>query len=536
MINRIKILLFLIVIIAAFLRLYKIDQIPPSISWDEAAVGYNGYTIANWGKDEWGKTFPLTFASFRDDKHPVHVYFTALSVKLLGLSDFSTRLPSAIFGIFCVVVAFYLARIIFLNSWIGLIAALFLAISPYSIQFSRFNHEANFALFFWMLGLLFFFKAVKEKKLFLPLSFFSFGISLFSYHSSLIVVLPLIMMLIIFYFKDLLKIKNYFLGSTLVLAVFILTMFLHPALLGIARINQTSIAKDKILETSLYQKTNSEILGRVEVTFNQYLLHLNPQYLFKTGGLNKKFSTQIVGEFYMIDAPLLFIGFLGLLWGIIFRSSRYKMLLILLGWAILAPIPASLVEEAPHPARALFMMGSWNIIAAYGFYLIISISKKIPYKIIISGIFLIILSVLFYNYLTDYYKNYANKYSIDWQYGMKQIVEYNKDHNGYVQVYTTDIRFQPYIFFLYYLKTPLPEFLETVVYNETKSRDYSLVSFFDKYHFGDWDPIESMPNPGVLYVVSSSQYDGLRHKSILDVKKRIKYLDGGDAFFIVSYP
>lgn len=533
---KIKIIFICIIFLAAILRLYKIDQIPPSISWDEAAVGYNAYTIANWGKDEWGQTLPLTFKSFLDDKHPVHIYFTAFSVRFLGLSDFSTRLPSAVFGILCVIVIFFLAKIIFASNFVGLVASLILAVSPYSIQFSRFNHEANFALFFWMFGLFLFLKAIKEKKSYLPYSFVSFGISLFSYHSSKIVVFPLIIVLIVFYFKDLLKMGRYFLISMLILGAFILTMLLNPALLGVARINQTSISKDIVYKTSLYQKTQNEILGRIEVTYNQYLLHLDPQYLFISGGSNKKFSTQVVGEFYKIDAPLLFIGFLGLVFGIMFHSNRRKVYCILLGWAILAPIPASLVAEAPHPARALFMMGSWHIIAAYGLYLITRIHKKLPYKIIMSGLFLIILSIFLYNYLIDYYKNYAEKYSIDWQYGMKQIVEYNKDHSGYIQVFTTDIRFQPYIFFLYYLKTPLPEFLETVAYNESKSRDFSLVTFFDKYHFGDWDPIESMPNPGVLYVVSASQYDGLRHKSLFDVKKRIKYLDGADAFFLVSYP
>ncbi|MDD2822958.1 MAG: glycosyltransferase family 39 protein [Candidatus Daviesbacteria bacterium] len=533
---KIKILFFCIIFLALILRIYKIDQIPPSISWDEAAVGYNAYTIANWGKDEWGKTFPLIFTSFEDDKHPVHIYFTALSVKILGLSDFSMRLPAAVFGILNVIVIFYLARLIFSSSFVGLISALFLAVSPYSIQFSRFNHEANFALFFWMFGLFLFISGVKGKRRLLPFAFLSFGTSLFAYHASKVVVPPLLIILIAFYWSELFKAGRYFLISLIIIGVFGLVMMLNPRLLGVARVNQTSFGSDVVHKTLLYQRTNNEILGRLEVTFNQYLLHLDPGYLFFTGGANKKFSTQVVGEFYKIDAPLLVFGFLGLLWGIAFKTGRRKIFLILLGWIILAPIPASLVSEAPHPARALFMMGSWNMIAAYGFYVISRASTKLPYKIIVSVIILSVLSILFFNYLTDYYNNYAKRDSIDWQYGMKQIVEYTKENDSYRQIFVTDIRFQPYIFFLYYLKTPLPEFLNTVAYNEGKSRGFSLVSFYNKYFFGDWDPVESMPNPGVLYAVTASQYDGLRYKSVFDVKKRIKYLDGGDAFFLVSYP
>ncbi len=152
------ILLGLILAIAIVLRVYKIDSIPPSLSWDEAAVGYNAWTIANFGKDEWGRFFPLTFTSFRDDKQPIHVYVTALSVKLLGLSEFSTRLPSAIFGILSVLMIFFLAFALFKNYVISLFAAFFIAISPYSIHFSRQNHELNFAFFLFMLSLYLFLK------------------------------------------------------------------------------------------------------------------------------------------------------------------------------------------------------------------------------------------------------------------------------------------------------------------------------------------------------------------------------------------
>ncbi|MDP3974395.1 MAG: hypothetical protein Q8P65_00205, partial [bacterium] len=117
---------------------------------------------------------------------------------------------------------------------------------------------------------------------------------------------------------------------------------------------------------------------------------------------------------------------------------------------------------------------------------------------------------------------------------MKQIVEYVRDHQEYNQIFMTDIRSQPYIFFLYYLKQPLPEYLNTVIYNRSESISYNTVAFFEKYYFGGWDPIESFPNKGVLYILSPSQYDGLRFRLAFDVKKVIYYPDGATAFFLVS--
>lgn len=529
---RIKIVLLSIVLLSSILRFYKLDAIPPALSWDEVANGYNAYTIANWGKDEWGKFLPSSFKSFEDDKHPVHIYLTAASVRLLGLSEFSTRLPSAIFGVLNVIVIFFLAKIFFESDTIGLLAAFFLTISPYALQFSRFNHEANFALFFFILGLLLFFLGKKEKIFLLPLSFLSFGISILTYHSSKVVVPPIILLLIILYFKELWKFKKYFFMSCAVLLLIAAVMWLNPTLLGTARIKQTAIPKERIESTNLFKKTHLQLLGRMEVAWQRYLAHLSSQYLFVSGDKNSKFSIQTVGAFYKIDALFLIVGFLTVL------MKKSKKSLLLLSWAILAPIPPSISGgegEVPHAARALFMMGSFHLISAFGFFAIINLVKKPYLKMAIFLTGLIILGWLFKNYLVDYYQNYAKKEAIGWQYGMKQIVQYVKDHQDYIQIYTTDIRFQPYIFFLYYLKTPLPKYLETVTFTQdVEHRKYSLVSSFDKYHFGDWDPIESYPNLGVLYIVTPSQYDGLRHRSIFDVKKLIRYPDGSDAFYIVS--
>ena len=70
--------IIVILLIAAFLRFYKLDSYPVSISWDEAAIGYNAYSIAQTGKDEYGQKFPVLFRSFNDYKLPGYIYLDAL--------------------------------------------------------------------------------------------------------------------------------------------------------------------------------------------------------------------------------------------------------------------------------------------------------------------------------------------------------------------------------------------------------------------------------------------------------------------------
>lgn len=538
--STVKLALLFIILFAAILRLYKIEQIPPSLNWDEVAAGYNAYTIANWGKDEWGKTFPLVFTSFRDDKHPVHVYITSIFVKLFGLSDFTTRLPGVAIGILSIYVIFYLAQVLFKSNLVSLFSAIFLAVSPYHLHFSRGLWEVSFALFFFMLGLLMFYLALQNKGKLLNISFLSFGLSILSYHSSKAVVLPLVLMLILFYIKDLRKLSVNFYIAAFILLAFVGLLFLDTRLMGTARLKQTQFEQKDIEATQVYQKTKNSILGLGEITLKQYLSHFTLDYLFILGDQSPRNSVKTQGEFYKIDAIFMVIGFLFLL------KLRSRIAFIIFAWLLLSPIPASLVKGAPSASRAVFMMGSLHLISAYGAVYLIRLFKGGVVKYML-GIILLLFTLQVYFYLKSYFTVYPMKDSHEWQFGMKQIVEFVKEHEEYGQIFVTDIRAQPYIFFLYYLKHPLPEYLNTVVYNnDEESKKYNSVSYFGGYYsdkgeqkrvniyFGGWNPIESIPDKNTLYVISPSHYDGLKNRSSFDVKKIIYSPDGGEAFYLVS--
>ncbi len=527
--KQIYLILFLIIIFSFLIRVYKIELVPPSLSWDEAAVGYNAFTIANWGKDEYGKTFPLVFKSFGEDKQPIHIYTAAIFVKLLGPSEFSIRIASAVLGTLNVLMIFFLARILFKDNLIGLAASLFLSISPQNIFFSRFNHEANFALFFLMLGLYLFFKAVKEgRKNTLPLSVLSFIFGTISYHAAEIVIPSAVILLSFLYFKDLYTNKKELLISGLLLLGFIVFCVLNPRILGLERYNQTKQGSVQIERTGLFKQTHNYLLGQIELDFTQYLLHFSPKYLFESGDKNSRLSAQGSGEFYAVDALLLALGLLYL----VTRRSREG--LFVLFWALLGPLPSSLFTEAPHAGRAAFMMGSWHIIAAVGFLFLIRLLRKRYWKLITGVIFLIILAVSLVIYLNNYFNEFPKRYAIDWQYGMKQIVEYVQGHPEYTYVFMTSLRSQPYIFFLYYLKTPLPEYLNSVMYNSAEDKTSNAVSSYDRLYFSGWDPVIYVLNPEALYILTPSQYDGLIYKSRFNVKKVIYYPNNTTAYYVIN--
>ena len=98
--NKNIILLFLIILLAFALRFWKLDSYP-AINADEAAIGYNAYSLIQTGMDEHGHSWPIHFQSFNDYKPGLYFYTVLPFVKILGLNAWAVRIPGALFGVIC---------------------------------------------------------------------------------------------------------------------------------------------------------------------------------------------------------------------------------------------------------------------------------------------------------------------------------------------------------------------------------------------------------------------------------------------------
>ncbi|MFZ3301992.1 MAG: glycosyltransferase family 39 protein [Microgenomates group bacterium] len=515
----IYIALFLIVILAGFLRLFKLDQIPASLNWDEVAAGYNAYTIANWGADEYGNRFPVTFASFGDDKHPVHIYLTAVVVKIFGLSDFNIRSTSAIIGVLTVIAIFFLARELFKSDFAGLLASLFLAVSPYHIHFSRGLWENNFALFFLVAGLSTFYVGLRNKSYLLPLSFLSFGLSFFSYHSAKVVVPIVVLLVCLINIKSILQNKLILISLIIVTLFFGILIIKDTRILGFARMGQTKFSEEQVNNAG----------GKFNLVFENYKKHFNYQYLFVNGDQGPRASVKVVGQFYKIDFALLIIGIIAL-----FFQKKWQALSVIFLWLLSSPIPSSVSSIEPSAIRGILMIAPIVLLSAFGANSLIMLFKNNIVKAIVAITIITSLGKEVINYLNYYSKIYPIKEAIEWQYGMKEIVEYAKSNDNFQKMYVDNIRQQPYIYFLYYQKVALPELLKTVKYDQSNSKSFNTVLSFDRYQFGSWNIINSYPNEGILYSITPSYYTGLRFAPQFDVAKQIKYPNMSDAFYIVT--
>ena len=474
-----KLILAAIFILGFLLRFYLLGQVPASLYWDEASLGYNGYSIATTLHDEHGEFLPIQrFIAFGDYKPPVYIYAAAGAIKLFGLTEFAIRLPSAVSGLLLVLVTYLLAKQLFGKEKTALVSALLIAVSPWSIQMSRAAFEANLATFLSGLGAYFF---LRKKLIFASVCF---ALSLYTFNSHRIFVPLFVVALSIINFRQIFREwKKYLIFYVL---CFILILPAVPHLLsreGSLRFQEVAWVNDlaPIIESNdrIALDNNvwwSKLIHNRRLVYagefiKHYTDHFRADFLFFSGDMNGKLSIQTVGELYWLDLPFLLAGVYLLM------RNRSKTSLILFSWLALAPVPAAFARETPHALRILQILPVPQILVAYG---LVGLLKK--RKLLISFIgFLLAISV--FAYLHDYYIHYPKYYAMDWQYGYEQVVAaVNKVQNNYDYVSITNTYGRPYIYFLLYSAYPPTKYWQT----RNVDRDWYgfwYVHSFDKYIF-----------------------------------------------------
>lgn len=125
------------------------------------------------------------------------------------------------------------------------------------------------------------------------------------------------------------------------------------------------------------------------------------------------------------------------------------------------------------------------------------------------GISLIIFVINFSIYLKNLFVYYPVRYSRDWQYGNKQVVEYIKENQDKYDLITFTRHYgEPHMFTLFYLKYDPAKFQNSLNLDRFETFDWVRVLRFDKCYFPDLgdkgtqyqDVVNANPGKKILFI------------------------------------
>ena len=524
-----RIIFILLIILAFIVRTYRIADIPPALSWDEVSIGYNAYSILKTGRDEHGRFLPVdAFIAYGDYKPPLAIYLTVPSIAILGLNELGVRFPSALFGTLTVFLTYFLVKELFKRSHQSSILSFFtsflLTISPWHINISRAGFEANIALFFVVLGT-WMILVSREKPRIWIIAGIPYVLSMYTFNSSRYFVVVFSLGLLFYCWKEIKR------EWKRVVAGFIIAMFvLLPLIPHLA----SKEARLRFMEVNIFsdinviKKANEQIsldnysffakvvhnrrMGFLRNFFLHYFDHFSPDFLFIRGDGNPKFSTQDLGQLYIIELPFLLIGIYYVF--LIYRKTA----LFLIYWLFTAIIPAAVARETPHALRILNSFPVWHIFIGIGVLTVTNhVIRTHKYTILIAICFLYIFNIVYY--FRSYYIHYPRMYSNEWQYGYKQVMEYiDRYGKDYKKIYISDSIGRPYMYALFYLQYD-PKNYQPEKKSFFDASGFYHVSGFNKYIFTNAPPFQL--DSDSLYIFQPGQ-----KPEGVTIKKTIPLLNG----------
>ncbi len=398
--------LTIIILIACFFRLYKLESIPPGLYPDVAVNGNNALdSIKN-------NNFKVFYPD-NNGREGLIMWLDALAFMLFRPSVWALKIFCAITGILTVLGTYLLAKQLFKNVYkhyeaIALLSSFFIAISFWHVNFSRIGFRAIMVPFFIVYSVYFALRGFETpegkpsasygagKKIYnFILSGIFAGLGFYTYISYRFIVL-LFFIIFLFYFLKSKKensLKQFFKFSAIIAVFTILTAL--P--LGIYFLNNPQDFFGRASEVSIFKNANPvlAILKSIGLHLAMFNFYGDSNWRHNYAGAPELFWP--VGIFFLI--------------GFVFSAKeafrKNKAAIILLSWFFIFLLPGFLSSEGiPHASRTIGVLPVPYIFAGIGGIWVFNKLKALNQKkILYSGAIFLLIIIAFFEY---------NRYFIDW--------------------------------------------------------------------------------------------------------------------------
>jgi len=390
--------LILVALTSAF-YLVGLDRFPVVLGGDEAQFAVHAASLAESGRDLNGTRLPI-FIRIADPLvpgnssgiwyQPLLFYAMVPFVAILGVSEWSVRLPVALLAVADVWLIYAIGRRWFRDERYAVAAALTMAVTPAHLIVSRQALDYVAPLPFvlgWFLCLLHFLDTGRLRSI--TLAGFLLGAALFSY------IAAWVLMPILFLITVLAIVRSAWPGGRAITAC--AAAFAIPAiLLAVALLTNHEMLSNTLGRYDVGVTASRPGLAERAALYWDYF---NPSFLFFAGGSSPTQATSRAGVFLLALLPLILIG-LREIW-----RTRSDRAMIAIAVIAAAPLPIALTmppAAAYSIARAMTMVPFGVLIAVFGLQAMMRERRSR----IVGAALLLAIALQFVRFAVDYRGDY----------------------------------------------------------------------------------------------------------------------------------
>jgi len=448
--------LVIILLLAAFMRLYRLDTIPYGVWYDEAD---NGLQVRRMIQDPSWR--PVYVPSTNLPSH--FLYLVLLSFKLFGETPLALRAVAVVLGLLTVLAAYLAGRELFPNDRrLALALAFFLAVSRWDVNWSRIGMHGVSVPLFELLALGLLLRALRTGRL---TAFAWAGVALglgLCFYTPFRLFSVVLAFFLVAWFLDQLSVGQILAHVQAAVAPAI--VFLMAALLTIAPVAQFALREPDVFwertrKMSIQKDPNvTNLPAAVAQNAAKHVLMFNYR-----GDLNGRHN--LPGEPMLDDAVgVLFVLGLFVCLG---RLTRPKYLLLVL-WVVimLAGGVLSVTFEAPQSLRAIGTLPAAYALAVVPLDLLLSeaetLFRRLRPRQVIQGILVVLLAFVGWSNFYTYFYRQARDFAV-WNAFATAETQLAREVGRLRGDY--DLYFDPLLFRHMTTQFLLPDFTAYVAYN-----------------------------------------------------------------------
>ncbi len=495
--------LFLVLLFAAFIRLFYIGNIPGNANLyvDEMFSGYEAWSILHYGIDTAGRHFAVYLPAWGSGMSVMQAYTQIPFIAIFGLNSFALRLPAAILGIITLYAFYYICKSI-KNEDYAIFATFIMSILPWHVMMSRWALDCNYFVGFITITIALLIKASRNNK-FLPLAFLFIGLTLYTYSLPWTVMPIFVLGTIIYMFraKEIKPDRHFFIalallvitGLPLLLFVAVNMGYMPELLTPIFSIPKLSIFRAE--ELSLSPRS---MLSHITTAFNMFV-NQDDGTLMGTAGR--------FGLYHKISGVFILIGLAECLVTFFTDKKRrgneiYFILLFLCSFMIAATTDLYFyrINIIQMPMTYFLVNGLWFVAGA--------LQHKA--KEILATTYAVLFFFFFIFYITDYDDSVAkhffdgNKSAIEFVNEQKKEGHFSDDNTIHA------VSGISYVSVIFYEKYPTDQYVNDVVYidNADNAREHARI--LGNYIFYCGEPFTATLKSGDIVICSDTDESTIR--------------------------